>query len=95
MKKIIKLTIRDVDGNPVSNSLVSCSVEEGYKKEFVNYWNANWKWWRVFVKINIGDEVDGDFYISYQDMFRTMSAAIAAGERYIQEYFPKFSLTVL
>ena len=39
MKKIIKLKIRNAEGVLVSNDLVSCSIEEAYKKEKVTVFN--------------------------------------------------------
>jgi hypothetical protein len=39
MKKLVKLKIRDENGNLINDSVVSASYEKGYSKRFESYIN--------------------------------------------------------
>jgi len=95
MKKIIKLKIRNAEGVLVSNDLVSCSIEEAYKKEKVTLFNKQGKCWRCLVNIKPDDEGDDSTVIHYQDVFNTMQGALAAVNNYLNEWFEGYRATTL
>ena len=95
MKKIIKLKIRNAEGVLVSNDLVSCSIEEAYKKEKVTLFNKQGKCWRCLVNIKPDDEGDDSTVIHYQDVFNTMQGALAAVNNYLNEWFEGYRATTM
>lgn len=96
MKKIIKLKIRDAEGVLVSNDLVSCLIEEAYKKEKVTVFNKQGKCWRCLVNIKPSDEDnDNTPVIHYQDVFNTMQGALAAVNNYLGEWFEGYRATTM
>lgn len=89
MKKIIKLKVRNADGVEINSNVISCCVEEAYKKDYIDYFNKQWKCWRWIVNIYLteDEDIDEDFIpIHYQDTFRTLHGAIRAVETYVQEW---------
>ena len=95
MKKIIKLKIRNAEGVLVSNDLVSCSIEEAYKKEKVTLFNKQGKCWRCLVNIKPDDESDDMQVIHYQDVFNTIQGALAAVNNYLGEWFEGYRATTM
>lgn len=96
MKKIIKLKIRNAEGVLVSNDLVSCSIEEAYKKEKVTLFNKQGKCWRCLVNIKPDDEDCDDMQvIHYQDVFNTMQGALAAANNFLNEWFEGYRATTM
>lgn len=79
----------------VSNDLVSCSIEEAYKKEKVTLFNKQGKCWRCLVNIKPDDEGDETTVIHYQDVFNTMQGALAAVNNYLNEWFEGYRATTM
>jgi len=94
MKKIVKLKIRDENGNLVNDNVVSASYEKGYSKKFESYINKQGQCCRVFVKIPDGDwnkELD----IYYQDCFETISRGVEEIQKYVNEWFEWYDVSLL
>ena len=94
--KIIKLKIRDGEGKMVPENVVTVSVERHYNKDFQNFLNKKGEYWRVFVNVYDEDEPDNkELTIHYQDKFKTMNEAINEWQKFIDEWFINYRISLL
>lgn len=94
MKKLVKLKIRDENGNLVEDSVVSASYEKGYSKRFESYINKQWKCCRIFVKIP-DEDWNKELDIYYQDCFETISEGVEEIQKYVNEWFEGYAVSLL
>lgn len=94
--KIIKLKIRDGEGKMVPENVVTVSVERHYSNDFSNFLNKKGEYWRVLV--NVYDEEnpnDKSLIIHYQDKFKTMNEAINEWQKFVNEWFVNYRISLL
>lgn len=94
MGKLVKLKIRDENGNLVNDNVVSASYEKSYSKRFESYINKQWKCCRIFVKIP-DEDGNKELDIYYQDCFETISEWVEEIQKYVNEWFNNYSVTIL
>lgn len=94
MKKLVKLKIRDENGNLINDNVVSASYEKGYSKKFESYINKQGQCCRIFVKIP-DEDGNKELDIYYQDVFATISEGVHEIQKFVDEWFNNYSVTIL